>query len=149
MATHLAANGVLVPAALTDDEAVKIGAGAAGGMPCPDLAHIALARGQLRPTGPSDRPVIISEGRSPSKRRGVSLSPPSVLLRLSGSDAEAAVGTYLRAAACRLRATVAESTPTSFPICLAERRCSCRSGSPYATSFRTGSDCADMPSFRK
>jgi len=33
MATHLAANGDLVPAALTDDEAVKIGAGAAGGMP--------------------------------------------------------------------------------------------------------------------
>ncbi len=41
IAGHLAAQGILAPAALTDDEAVKIGADAAGSLP-PDPAEIAF-----------------------------------------------------------------------------------------------------------
>ena len=41
LARHLAGQGVLVPAALTDDEAVKLGADAAGSVPT-DPAEIAL-----------------------------------------------------------------------------------------------------------
>jgi hypothetical protein len=41
IATHLAAAGVLVPAAITEDEAVKIGADAAGLLPV-DRSEIAL-----------------------------------------------------------------------------------------------------------
>ena len=55
MAEHLASQGVLVPAALTDDEAVKIGADAVGNIPT-EPGEIALcvregmeriARGEL------------------------------------------------------------------------------------------------------
>jgi len=41
LAAHLASQGVLVPAALTDDEAVKIGADAVGNVPT-EPAEIAL-----------------------------------------------------------------------------------------------------------
>jgi hypothetical protein len=41
LARHLAEQGVLVPAALTDDEAVKLGADAVGNVPT-DPAEIAL-----------------------------------------------------------------------------------------------------------